>query len=234
MGDQDWPSERELKITAVFYVRLGAIAHLRETGRLADRIGGMQNYIPMNLVLRERGTDPTLSEDEQLAYDAIVREHRLPGGAIRLISESSPHEEPDVQQVSEGLSGKPRAGHAPDVRADSAAAPQAMMFPAELLTFVNEQAWTFAKTMPEWPHEYLVRARVDEGLFVRLIEHIRAHGYEGHFYQKTIVYYEGAGMVYWTMGAPLAETIIINRCEAEDTYEARLQRGALPESRVKP
>jgi hypothetical protein len=195
---------------------------------------GLQNYIPMNLVLRERGTDPTLTENEQLVYDAIVREHRLPGGAVRLISESSPHEKPDVQQVGEGPSGKRRAGHAPGVRAVSAAAPQAVMFPAELLTFVNEQTWTFAKTMPEWPHEYLVRDRVDEKLFVRLVEHIRSHGHEGHFYQRVITYYHEAGLVYWTMGAPLAETIIINRCKAQDTYEERPKRGTLPESKVKP
>ena len=94
LGDADWPSERELKVTAVLYARLGAVAHLRETGRLADRIGGMQNYIPMNLVLRERGTDPTLTEDEQLVYDAIVREHRLPGGAVRLVDELLPGEDP--------------------------------------------------------------------------------------------------------------------------------------------
>jgi len=234
LGDVDWPSERELKVTAVLYARLGAVAHLRETGRLADRIGGMQNYIPMNLVLRERGTDPTLTEEEQLVYEAIVREHRLPGGAVRLVSEASPHEEPDVQQVGDGLSGKRRAGRAPGARAVSAAAPRAVMFPTELLTFVNEQTWTFAKTMPEWPHEYLVRARVDEKLFVRLVEHIRAYGYEGHFYRKAITYYAEADLVYWTMGAPLDETTIINRCKAEGTYEERLKRGTLPESRVKP
>ena len=130
MGDADWPSERELKVTAVFYVRLDALVHLRETGRLADRIGGMQNYIPMNLVLRERGTDPTLTEEEQLVYEAIVREHRLPGGAVRLVSESSPQEEPDVEQVGEALGGKRRAGQAPGVRAVSTAAPQAELFPA--------------------------------------------------------------------------------------------------------
>jgi hypothetical protein len=234
VGDVDWPSERELKVTAVLYVRLGAVAHLRETGRLADRIGGTWNSTPMNLVLRERGSDPTLTEEEQLVYDAIVREHRLPGGAIRLIGESSPHEEPDEPQVGEGLSGKRRAGVAPEVRTDSIAAPQAVTFPAELLTFVDEQTWTFAKTMPEWPHEYLVRDRVDKKLFVRLVEHIRAHGREGRFYQRAITYYDEAGLVYWTMGAPLPETIIINRCRKEDTYEERLKRGTLPESREKP
>jgi hypothetical protein len=103
-----------------------------------------------------------------------------------------------------------------------------MRFPADLRTFVDEQLWTFAKTMPQWPHEYIVRERVDERLFVRLVEHIRAHGYGGKFYQKTIVYYEEAGLVYWTMGAPLGETTIINRCTKEDTYEERLRRGTLP------
>jgi DNA replication protein DnaC len=52
-------------------------------------------------------------------------------------------------------------------------------FPAELRAFVNEQTWTFAKTMPEWPHEYIVRDRVDEELFERLVVYIRTHGHEG-------------------------------------------------------
>jgi len=107
-------------------------------------------------------------------------------------------------------------------------------FPDDVRAFVDRERWTFAKTMPEWPHEYLVRDRVDEGLFVRLVEHIRAHGREGRFYQRAITYYGEAGMVYWTMGAPLAETTIINRCRTEDTYEERLKRGTLPEPRVKP
>jgi len=41
------------------------------------------------------------------------------------------------------------------------------MSPA-LRTFVDEQRWTLAKTMPKWPHEYIVRERVDEELFERL------------------------------------------------------------------
>ena len=38
-------------------------------------------------------------------------------------------------------------------------------------------------------------------------------------------------MVYWTMGAPLQETIIINRCMKEDSYEYRLLKGTLPASK---
>ena len=101
--------------------------------------------------------------------------------------------------------------------------------PDVLREFIDSTHWTFAKTMPLWPHEYIVRGRVDEDLFVRLVRHIREHGYEGRFYRKRMTYYEDRGLVYWTMGAPLDETIIINRCRKEDTYEQRLLSGMLPE-----
>jgi hypothetical protein len=100
--------------------------------------------------------------------------------------------------------------------------------PPHLRTFVDEATWTFAKTMPEWPHEYIVRERVDERLFVDLVGHIRKHGRSGRFYERVIVYYEEAGLVYWTMGAQLAETVIVNRCRKEDTHESRLAAGTLP------
>ena len=101
-------------------------------------------------------------------------------------------------------------------------------FPDDLRSFVNDERWTYAKTMPEWPHEYLVRGRVDPGLFERTVTHIRTNGYEGRFYQRTITYYEEAGLVYWTMGEPLEETVIINRCRKEDTFESRSKNGTLP------
>jgi hypothetical protein len=101
--------------------------------------------------------------------------------------------------------------------------------PNVLQVFIDHTQWTFAKTIPEWPHEYIVRSRVDDVLFEQLFCHIREHGYEGKFYQKTIIYYDDRGMIYWTMGAPLDETIIINRCKKEDTYECRLRKGTLPE-----
>ena len=97
-----------------------------------------------------------------------------------------------------------------------------------LREFIDSSQWTFAKTMPEWPHEYIVRERVDENLFVQLVRHIRACGYEGNFYRKSITYYDDGGLVYWTMGAPLEETTIINRCRKEDTYGYRLLNGTLP------
>ena len=104
----------------------------------------------------------------------------------------------------------------------------AVPLPPELLAFVNAQQWTFAKTMPTWPHEYIVRGKVDEELFEKLVRHIRTHGYEGRFYQKPITYYDEAGKVYWTMGAPIEQTTLINRCRKEDSYESRLKAGTLP------
>lgn len=82
--------------------------------------------------------------------------------------------------------------------------------------------------MPNWPHEYLVRERVDPLLFEALVTHIRSHGYEGRFYRRSINYFDDDGLVYWTMGAPIAATTIVNRCKAADTFDARLKAGTLP------
>jgi len=43
-----------------------------------------------------------------------------------------------------------------------------------------------------------------------------------------MTYYDEDGMVYWTMGAPLDETIIVNRCKKEDSYENRSRNETLP------
>lgn len=107
------------------------------------------------------------------------------------------------------------------------------LLPEDLKRFVNDERWTYAKTMPTWPHEYLVRDRVDKELFERMVMHIRSNGYEGRFYQMKITYYEEDGLVYWTMGEPLEETIIINRCRKENTFEHRSANGNLPEQLTK-
>jgi len=108
--------------------------------------------------------------------------------------------------------------------------PTVSQFPEDLRRFVLSERWTFAKTMPQWPHEYLVRGKVDTELFERMVMHIRIHGYEGRFYRRAITYLDEGGFVYWTMGAPLARTAVINRCRREDTFEFRAKNGTLPES----
>jgi hypothetical protein len=98
-----------------------------------------------------------------------------------------------------------------------------------LREFIKFTHWTYAKTMPKWPHEYIVRERVDEQLFIDLVAHIRAYGYTGKFYKKEIVYFEEDGLIYWTMGAPIEQTTIINRCKKENSYEYRLENNSLPD-----
>jgi hypothetical protein len=101
-------------------------------------------------------------------------------------------------------------------------------FPENLRDFVREAKWTFAKTMPEWPHEYIVRERVDQKLFQQLAHQIRANGHEERFYQEKYIYFEEAGMLYWTMDVLISETTIVNRCRKEHSYECRLKNGTLP------
>jgi hypothetical protein len=108
-----------------------------------------------------------------------------------------------------------------------------MKFSNSLKAFVDDANWTFAKTYAStWQHEYIVRGRVDENLFTQLVEHIRTFGYEGKFYSKTLTYFDDDGMVYWTMGEPIGETTIVNRCKTNQTYEYRLKHGTLPEPKA--
>ena len=102
-------------------------------------------------------------------------------------------------------------------------------FSKELKNFIVNSKWIFAKTYAAtWPHHYIVRDRVDEALFINLVKHIRCFGYEAPFYNKKYTYFEEEGYVYWTMGAPIEETTIINRCSKENTFEYRLKIGTLP------
>ena len=101
--------------------------------------------------------------------------------------------------------------------------------PNHLKEFIGGEKWIFAKTFAKtWPHEYIGRKNVDEALFIQLVEHIRAHGYIGKFYSKSIIYFDADGKVYWTMGSPLDQTIIINRCKTEQSYAYRLAHILMP------
>jgi len=106
---------------------------------------------------------------------------------------------------------------------------QKQPFSDQIKDFIQSVTWTYAKTMPDWPHEYIVRYKVDKELFLEMVKHIREHGYLGSFYEKSLIYFNEKGKVYWTMGEPLEKTTIVNRCREEDTYEVRRKNGTLPE-----
>ena len=103
--------------------------------------------------------------------------------------------------------------------------------PASLREFIFSSEWTFAKTYANtWPHEYIVRDQVNKNLFIQLVQHIRQNGHEEMFFQKQFIYFHESELVYWTIGAPVEETTIVNRCRKEQTFEYRLKNGVLPES----
>lgn len=100
--------------------------------------------------------------------------------------------------------------------------------PRILQDFIDSLQWTPNTADPNWPCDYIVRGQVDENLFMMLVQHIRSQGYVSKFYERDFTYYDHGGMVYWTMGEPIGETTIINRCRKEDSYESRRLMGTLP------
>ncbi len=101
--------------------------------------------------------------------------------------------------------------------------------PDFLNEFINEISWVFAITYADtWPHEYIVRDKVDESNFIELVTHIRTHGFPEMFYSETYTYFAHENMVYWTMEGSIDETIIINRCRKDQTYSYRLAQNTLP------
>jgi len=95
--------------------------------------------------------------------------------------------------------------------------------------FLNNDKWILSKRNPNWPHEYIVRELVDDDTFISLIDYIREFGYYGYFFSKKIKYLDEGGLVYWTTGLPVIETIIIYRCLVENTYDFIFAKGTLPD-----
>jgi hypothetical protein len=78
--------------------------------------------------------------------------------------------------------------------------------------FVAAREWTFAKSMPEHPHEYTVRLRdrADED-FREAVRVVRRRGRTVYFKGRPYTCLDAGRWRYWTMGAPVLETTIINR-----------------------
>jgi len=81
----------------------------------------------------------------------------------------------------------------------------------EMCRFVQSSRWIFAKTMPQNPHEYTLReSAASQAAFDAFIVQIRAHGVEIVFAGSRYTCLDFAGYRFWTMGAPLDKTILIN------------------------
>ena len=88
--------------------------------------------------------------------------------------------------------------------------------------------WQFASTMPRWPHEYTLRRWRPEPAdeFDGMVVLIRAAGTVKPWPRDAVVpryhhtYLELDDWQYWTMGAPVTETILINRCRIDGVAAA--------------
>jgi hypothetical protein len=83
--------------------------------------------------------------------------------------------------------------------------------------YIESVHWIFAKTMPHVPHWYTLRKKAPamEGEFVWFVEAIRRAGYKERWGKYMNTYYDLDGWKYWTMGAPIPSTILINRARLE-------------------
>lgn len=109
----------------------------------------------------------------------------------------------------------------------------------DFVKFVESHPWTFAKTMAHMPHEWIKRADMktkdrqlslletesdsdtpNEDAFEAAVLFIREHGYVRRFGARAYTYYDveapdGTWHQYWTMGAPMVRTIIMNRARVK-------------------
>ena len=81
---------------------------------------------------------------------------------------------------------------------------------------MRNNTFRFAKTMPRCPHHYTLRNTwSNDKDFVDCVQLIRESGYDEAFGGTRFVYLNANGYKYWTMGAPLDETTLINRAKVE-------------------
>jgi hypothetical protein len=65
-------------------------------------------------------------------------------------------------------------------------------------------------------------------MLLALARHIFEHGIDGRFYSQIRKYHHEAEKVYWSMADAPEGATLINRCNEDQTYGARLAAGTLP------
>ena len=86
----------------------------------------------------------------------------------------------------------------------------------KLRSMIARCEWTFAKTMPFAPHEYIVKEKcpLTTNEFEYFVNMQREHGMKERWGKYNNPYLYIDDYKYWTMGAPLEETTVINRAKA--------------------
>ena len=86
----------------------------------------------------------------------------------------------------------------------------------KLRSMIARCEWKFAKTMPFAPHEYIVKERcpLSAEEFEYFVNMQREHGIRERWGKYNNPYLYIDDYKYWTMGAPLEDTTVINRAKA--------------------
>lgn len=89
-----------------------------------------------------------------------------------------------------------------------------------LFDLLEEKSWKFAKTAAKKnPHWYTLRDKWgDDPEFDKVVVDIREKGKTEWFWGKPYIIFEHNGWKYWTMGAPIDETILINKSFSHTQY----------------
>jgi hypothetical protein len=84
----------------------------------------------------------------------------------------------------------------------------------ELKEFIDSMTWTFAKTMPNIPHWYIVWEKMatpkDKKMFYKLAEYIFKYSVELNFSNRVYRYFLFDGRKYWSMDKDAEGTGLIN------------------------
>jgi len=90
----------------------------------------------------------------------------------------------------------------------------------EIVAILNDHQWKFAKTAKySNPHWYTLRETWnDDPLFDKIVQAIRDNAKTEYFWRKPYEVLNFEGWKYWSMGAPIDETILINRAFDSGQY----------------
>jgi hypothetical protein len=101
----------------------------------------------------------------------------------------------------------------------------------EFLKFAGSVDWRFAKSVPNWPHFYIVESELsDREAFKAARSLIRNSGRDGKFYNLDVRYFDVGGWTYWAspLAKPFESQYMLNRCKTEFGYESLAASGDLP------
>jgi hypothetical protein len=87
-------SELEIKMTAAPYASTKIVREeLHRTGLLPTDFQAGGAMIGLNNLLKQHGRNIPMSANLQMAYEAILRENRMPGGAAIIVNEDGPDDQ---------------------------------------------------------------------------------------------------------------------------------------------